>query len=242
MERGTWPADRPVGQHPSVTEALPRLLAELLRLGLLATFFIEAINCELNPKAVRAIAEHGHEIGIHGWRHESWDGHRARARASAPEAIPRGLPADRRRCPHVPSAGRGDQRRYSRPAERDRLPLGLAVRRISARRRRRLWLGAVRLGPRRRLPPDAPLRARCASAAVTPQPRCRPLRPPDAYARSWSAARGCERSPCIRSCSLTTTGGRRPGSCCSMLAERRDQGQLALATGGELTERLAAQR
>ena len=74
LERGTWPADRPPGRHPSVTEALPRLLAELSSLGLRATFFIEAINCELNPEAVRSIAEHGHEIGIHGWRHESWDG------------------------------------------------------------------------------------------------------------------------------------------------------------------------
>ena len=74
LERGTWPADRPLGQHPSVTKALPRLLSELDNLGLRATFFIEAINCELNPDAVRSIAEHGHEIGIHGWRHESWEG------------------------------------------------------------------------------------------------------------------------------------------------------------------------
>jgi len=74
LERGAWPADRPVGRHPSVTTALPRLLAELDTLGLRATFFIEAINCELNPAAVRSIAEHRHEIGIHGWRHESWAG------------------------------------------------------------------------------------------------------------------------------------------------------------------------
>jgi hypothetical protein len=74
LERGAWPADRPVGQHPSVTKGLPRLLPELENLGLRATFFIEAINCELNPDAVRSIAEHGHEIGIHGWRHESWEG------------------------------------------------------------------------------------------------------------------------------------------------------------------------
>jgi peptidoglycan/xylan/chitin deacetylase (PgdA/CDA1 family) len=74
LERGTWPAGRPPGEHPSVTKGLPRLLPELAELGLRATFFIEAINCELNPDAVRSIAEHGHEIGIHGWRHESWEG------------------------------------------------------------------------------------------------------------------------------------------------------------------------
>jgi peptidoglycan/xylan/chitin deacetylase (PgdA/CDA1 family) len=74
LERGAWPADRPVGQHPSVTTGLPRLLPELENLGLRATFFIEAINCDLNPDAVRSIAEHRHEIGIHGWRHESWEG------------------------------------------------------------------------------------------------------------------------------------------------------------------------
>jgi peptidoglycan/xylan/chitin deacetylase (PgdA/CDA1 family) len=74
LERGAWPADRPVGQHPSVSKGLPRLLAELDGLGLRATFFVEAINCVLHPDAVRSIAEHGHEIGIHGWRHESWEG------------------------------------------------------------------------------------------------------------------------------------------------------------------------
>ena len=40
LERGTWPADRPLGEHFSVREALPRV--ELLaRAGLRATFFAE---------------------------------------------------------------------------------------------------------------------------------------------------------------------------------------------------------
>ena len=72
LERGTWPADRPTGAHPSVTVALPRLLEFLAELRLRATFFVEAINCELNPDAVSAIAAAGHELGIHGWRHEQW--------------------------------------------------------------------------------------------------------------------------------------------------------------------------
>jgi peptidoglycan/xylan/chitin deacetylase (PgdA/CDA1 family) len=63
-----------LGEHPSVTEALPWLLDSLSAHDLKATFFVEAINCELYPDAVRAIAERGHELGIHGWRHEEWGG------------------------------------------------------------------------------------------------------------------------------------------------------------------------
>jgi peptidoglycan/xylan/chitin deacetylase (PgdA/CDA1 family) len=74
LERGTWPAGAPVGRHRSVTEALPRLLDELDALGLSATFFVEAVNCEIYPDAVRQIAAHGHELGMHGWRHEQWAG------------------------------------------------------------------------------------------------------------------------------------------------------------------------
>jgi peptidoglycan/xylan/chitin deacetylase (PgdA/CDA1 family) len=72
LERGTWPQDAPLGRHPSVTEALPRLLDELDAHGLRATFFLEAINCELYPGALLEIAGHGHELGLHGWRHEAW--------------------------------------------------------------------------------------------------------------------------------------------------------------------------
>jgi peptidoglycan/xylan/chitin deacetylase (PgdA/CDA1 family) len=72
LERGTWDAEVPLGQHPSVTVALPRLLAELERLKLHATFFVEAINAEINPDAVLEITRRGHEVGVHGWRHETW--------------------------------------------------------------------------------------------------------------------------------------------------------------------------
>ncbi|MEA2227568.1 MAG: hypothetical protein QOF04_1198 [Solirubrobacteraceae bacterium] len=72
LERGLWPADRPLGRHPSVTTALPRLLDELDALGLRATFCVEAINCELYPGPVAGIAARGHELALHGWRHEAW--------------------------------------------------------------------------------------------------------------------------------------------------------------------------
>jgi peptidoglycan/xylan/chitin deacetylase (PgdA/CDA1 family) len=74
LEGGTWDASVPLGHHPSVTRALPRLLDELDMQDLRATFFVEAINCELNPEAVLSIVGRGHELGIHGWRHESWGG------------------------------------------------------------------------------------------------------------------------------------------------------------------------
>jgi len=72
LERGTKPPDEPVGDDPSVTVALPWLLDELDAHHLRATFFVEAINTELYPDAVREIAARGNELGIHGWRHEEW--------------------------------------------------------------------------------------------------------------------------------------------------------------------------
>jgi peptidoglycan/xylan/chitin deacetylase (PgdA/CDA1 family) len=90
LERGLWPAERPVGRDPSVVSALPAVLDALDACELRATFFVEAINCEIYPDAVRAIAARGHEIGHHGWRHERWsDLDAARER----ELLSRGLDA-----------------------------------------------------------------------------------------------------------------------------------------------------
>jgi hypothetical protein len=74
LERGGFDArsGSGSGEHPSVLEALPWLLDTLDSNGLSATFFIEAINCELYPDAVRGIASRGHEVGLHGWQHERW--------------------------------------------------------------------------------------------------------------------------------------------------------------------------
>ena len=52
LERGTWTPRSPLGSDPSVIRALPGLLDELDQSGLTATFFVEAINCELNPRAL----------------------------------------------------------------------------------------------------------------------------------------------------------------------------------------------
>ncbi|HYZ80496.1 MAG TPA: polysaccharide deacetylase family protein [Solirubrobacteraceae bacterium] len=72
LQRGTWDPRTPLGSDPSVTLALPWLLDALDDSGLRATFFVEAINCELNPDALRSIAARGHELGVHGWEHEVW--------------------------------------------------------------------------------------------------------------------------------------------------------------------------
>ena len=72
LERGTQPSNEPVGNDPSVTAALPWLLDELGARSLSATFFVEAINTELYPDALKEMAARGHEIGLHGWRHEEW--------------------------------------------------------------------------------------------------------------------------------------------------------------------------
>ena len=70
LERGQQQA--PTRHDPSVTQALPWLLDELDHHELKATFFVEAINCELYPQAVTGIAARGHELGHHGWSHEQW--------------------------------------------------------------------------------------------------------------------------------------------------------------------------
>jgi peptidoglycan/xylan/chitin deacetylase (PgdA/CDA1 family) len=74
LERGEWPAAAPLGRHFSVCRALPRVLALLAEQELRATFFVEGLNTELYPDALRTIAAGGHEVAYHGWRHEPWAG------------------------------------------------------------------------------------------------------------------------------------------------------------------------
>jgi peptidoglycan/xylan/chitin deacetylase (PgdA/CDA1 family) len=72
LERELWPEDEPLGRHFSVKRTLPRILDTLDELGLRATFFVEGLNAELYPEALLEIANSGHELGYHGWRHEYW--------------------------------------------------------------------------------------------------------------------------------------------------------------------------
>ena len=72
LELGMWPAEVPRGQHFTVVEVLPRLLELLGARGLRASFFVEGLNAEMYPDALRAIAAAGHEVAVHAWRHEEW--------------------------------------------------------------------------------------------------------------------------------------------------------------------------
>ena len=74
LERGRWPEHEPLGRHASVTEGLPRVLVLLSEHRLRGTFFVEGLNAQLYPEALRTIAAAGHEVAYHGWRHESWAG------------------------------------------------------------------------------------------------------------------------------------------------------------------------
>ena len=65
-------ADPPDGDHFTIADVLPRLLEALGDRDLRATFFIEGINAERYPDALRAIADRGHEVAYHAWCHEEW--------------------------------------------------------------------------------------------------------------------------------------------------------------------------
>jgi peptidoglycan/xylan/chitin deacetylase (PgdA/CDA1 family) len=53
-------------------EGLPRILALLDKYNVPATFFIPAVSALLHPEMIPAIQKPGrHEIGVHGWIHES---------------------------------------------------------------------------------------------------------------------------------------------------------------------------
>lgn len=59
--------------------AVPRILAEYRRLDLRQTFFVPAWCMERHPELMRAIADDGHEIGLHGYVHELQHAHASRA-------------------------------------------------------------------------------------------------------------------------------------------------------------------
>jgi peptidoglycan/xylan/chitin deacetylase (PgdA/CDA1 family) len=62
----------PPGEEPSLAIGYPRLLDLLERRGVRATFFVEGWNGEHHPAAVAEIVRRGHELGMHGWAHETW--------------------------------------------------------------------------------------------------------------------------------------------------------------------------
>jgi peptidoglycan/xylan/chitin deacetylase (PgdA/CDA1 family) len=72
LERGDRDPGEPLGDHYSVTTALPKVLELLAEHEIAATFFVEGLNAEVYPDALREIRDAGHEVGFHAWRHEQW--------------------------------------------------------------------------------------------------------------------------------------------------------------------------
>lgn len=72
LATGAWPQDAPVGGHYSVTEVLPRVLDLLAAENVRSTYFAEGWSANIYPDAIRSLTENGHEVGLHGWRHEPW--------------------------------------------------------------------------------------------------------------------------------------------------------------------------
>jgi peptidoglycan/xylan/chitin deacetylase (PgdA/CDA1 family) len=58
------------GQY-GARQAVPRIRRLLEREAVPATFFYPAVSALLHPEEVRAVADDGHEIGIHSWIHEA---------------------------------------------------------------------------------------------------------------------------------------------------------------------------
>ena len=58
------------GQY-GARQGVKRIRALLDRHGVRASFFYPAVSALLHPEEVRAVADEGHEIGIHSWIHEA---------------------------------------------------------------------------------------------------------------------------------------------------------------------------
>ena len=52
----------------------PRILGLLRQLRIKATFFAEGYAAVIHPQEVQRWHDEGHEIALHGWKHETWSG------------------------------------------------------------------------------------------------------------------------------------------------------------------------
>ena len=68
-EAGESPGKLSQGQYGN-RQGVPRIAAILRRHGVKASFYVPAVSALLYPEEQRALADEGHEIGIHGWIHE----------------------------------------------------------------------------------------------------------------------------------------------------------------------------
>lgn len=71
---GRRPDVAPSGDDPSIVQGYPHLYDLLATHGVRATFFLEGWNGRHHAGAVADVVRRGHELGMHGWVHESWAG------------------------------------------------------------------------------------------------------------------------------------------------------------------------
>lgn len=71
LQNKRHPDDVPIGSHASA-KVLPEILDHLDDVGLKATFFVEGWNADHYDASLKEMSERGHEVSIHGWRHEHW--------------------------------------------------------------------------------------------------------------------------------------------------------------------------
>jgi peptidoglycan/xylan/chitin deacetylase (PgdA/CDA1 family) len=72
LNSGIWPSNKPIGQHASVIEALPRMLKIFDESAVKATFFFETWSLGVYPNVGRDVINRGHELAWHGYQHETW--------------------------------------------------------------------------------------------------------------------------------------------------------------------------
>lgn len=71
IELGLLPPDAPTGDHVSA-KVMPRILDVLRTHDIQATFFFEGWNAQAYPYVLKSVVDDGHELALHGWRHENW--------------------------------------------------------------------------------------------------------------------------------------------------------------------------
>jgi peptidoglycan/xylan/chitin deacetylase (PgdA/CDA1 family) len=70
IETGRWPADKAIGRHYTVEDVLPALIKRFVDQKV--TFFVEGWNAETYPSILKELHQRGHDVSLHGWRHELW--------------------------------------------------------------------------------------------------------------------------------------------------------------------------
>ena len=58
--------------HLGTAEQMSALRSVIERHGVTSTFFVTGERAAEDPSLVRALADAGHEVGMHGWAHEAW--------------------------------------------------------------------------------------------------------------------------------------------------------------------------